>query len=84
MITKVDSSQSIGKVGVAQLDITPPIGIYHRMWGAAKHDQATGVHRPLMLTLLWMAHSDEPSEKFVSFVPFVVKNPKHHERRPSL
>ena len=65
MITKVDSRQSIGNVGVAQLDITPPIGIYHRMWGAAKHDQATGVHRPLMLTVLWIAHADEPSEKFV-------------------
>lgn len=33
--------------------------------GAAKHDQATGVHRPLMLTVLWIAHSNEPSEKFV-------------------
>lgn len=65
MINKVDSSQSIGKVGVAQLDITPPIGIYHRMWGAAKHDQATGVHRPLMLSVLWMENSESTSEKFV-------------------
>jgi hypothetical protein len=28
-------------------DITPPADIYHRMWGAAKHDRATGIHRPL-------------------------------------
>lgn len=40
---------------VDRIDITPPVGIYHRMWGAALHDQATGVHRPLTATLLWMA-----------------------------
>lgn len=31
-------------------DITPPADIYHRMWGAAKHERATGVHRPLRAT----------------------------------
>ena len=35
------------RFGLARTDITPPVGIYHRMWGAARHDQATGVHRPL-------------------------------------
>jgi hypothetical protein len=33
--------------GHARTDVTPPVGIYHRMWGAARHDRATGVHRPL-------------------------------------
>ena len=28
-------------------DITPPSNIYHRMWGAARHERATGIHRPL-------------------------------------
>jgi hypothetical protein len=28
------------------------MGIYHRMWGAATHDRATGVHRPLTATAL--------------------------------
>jgi hypothetical protein len=32
-------------------DITPPSDIYHRMWGAAKHERATGVHRPLRATV---------------------------------
>ncbi|MDQ3440629.1 MAG: hypothetical protein M3478_09810, partial [Planctomycetota bacterium] len=41
-----------GLVGVAREDITPPIGIYARSWGAAKHDVAAGVHRPLTLTCL--------------------------------
>ena len=34
-------------VGVAVRDITPPVGIYARSWGAARHDVAEGVHRPL-------------------------------------
>jgi hypothetical protein len=41
-----------GLIGVAQSDITPPIGIYSRNWGAAKHDTAQGIHRPLTLTAL--------------------------------
>jgi hypothetical protein len=40
---------------VARRDITPPVGIYHRMWGAATHDRATGVHRPLFATVLALA-----------------------------
>lgn len=39
-------------MGVARADVTPPVGIYARNWGAAKHDAATGIHRPLQLTAL--------------------------------
>src|SRR5207253_1434973 len=46
--------QSTCLFGMARCDITPPIGIYHRMWGAATHERATGVHRPLVATLLWL------------------------------
>ena len=35
------------RFGLARIDITPPVGIYHPMWGAARHHRATGVHRPL-------------------------------------
>ncbi len=35
------------RFGTARADITQPVGIYHRMWGAASHDKAAGVHRPL-------------------------------------
>ncbi len=38
------------EMGVAQCDITPPLGIYARMWGKAEHDVAEGVHRPLKAT----------------------------------
>jgi hypothetical protein len=37
-------------VGVAVRDVTPPVGIYSRSWGAARHDVAEGVHRPLTAT----------------------------------
>jgi len=43
----VDTPQSICRFGIARRDITPPVGMYHRMWGAATHERSTGVHRPL-------------------------------------
>jgi hypothetical protein len=46
----VDTPQSQIRFAAARADITPPLGIYWRMWGAATHDHATGVHRPLTAT----------------------------------
>lgn len=43
--------QSRCRFALAWSDITPPAGIYHRMWGAARHERATGVHRPLRVTV---------------------------------
>ncbi len=51
-MTHVDTPQSLCRFGIAPGDITPPSGIYCRMWGAATHDRATGVHRPLRATAL--------------------------------
>jgi hypothetical protein len=47
------------RLGMARTDITPPVGIYHRMWGAARHDRATGVHRPLYADILLFAPLEE-------------------------
>ena len=47
--------QSRCRLGVARADITPPADIYQRMWGAATHDRAEGIHRPLTATVLYMA-----------------------------
>lgn len=46
----VDTPNSRCLLGIARCDITPPVGIYHRMWGAATHDRAAGVHRALLAT----------------------------------
>lgn len=43
------------RLGLAVGEITPPADIYHRLWGAAKHDQATGIHRPLRASVLAFA-----------------------------
>ena len=45
--THINSPTSILRFGHARGDTTPPVGIYHRMWGAARHDAATGIHRPI-------------------------------------
>jgi hypothetical protein len=65
MNTRVETPQSRCRVGLARADITPPVGIYHRMWGAALHDRATGVHHPLTATALWLAPLDDSARHLV-------------------
>jgi hypothetical protein len=65
MTTRVDTPQSRCRAGFARADITPPVGIYHRMWGAALHDLATGVHRPLQATALWLESHDGSHRQLV-------------------
>ena len=50
-----ETPQARCQFGIARGDITQPVGIYHRMWGAATHDRATGVHRPLTATAMILA-----------------------------
>src|SRR3954451_3140343 len=53
----IDTPQTRCRAGFARGDVTPPVGIYHRMWGAATHERATGVHRPLTAcALVFQAH----------------------------
>ena len=40
-------------------DITPPVGIYARMWGCAEHDTAEGIHRPLLATVVSFRQADD-------------------------
>ncbi len=44
-------------IGAAKRDITPPVGIYARQWGAASHDVAEGVHRPLTANVMVLRRS---------------------------
>lgn len=39
-------------IGLARGDITPPAGIYGRMWGASSHDKSEGMHKPLYATAM--------------------------------
>lgn len=54
-ILLVPTPTSHCRFGFARRDITPPVGIYHRCWGAATHDRATGVHRPVYADVLALA-----------------------------
>jgi len=56
---RITTPTSCLRFGHGRADITPPVGIYHRMWGAARHDRATGVHRPLVADALAFAPLDE-------------------------
>ena len=48
----VDPFEGRAQIGFARRDITPPFGIYGRMWGASHHDQSEGTHKPLFVTAM--------------------------------
>jgi hypothetical protein len=50
--TRIRHPEFHGRIGVAQRQITPPVGIYSRTWGSATHDVAEGVHRPFFATCI--------------------------------
>jgi hypothetical protein len=52
-----------GRIGLARSTITPPAGIYARLWGSATHDVAEGVHRPMLATC--MVLQSDASEELV-------------------
>lgn len=58
-----------GLIGISQRDITPPLGIYSRNWGAARKDVATGIHLPLTLTCM-VIFSEQGNDKQPPLVLF--------------
>lgn len=48
----IKPSTFLGKIGIARIDITPPVGINSRVWGAALHEVAEGIHMPLTATAI--------------------------------
>ena len=61
----LDTPQSRCKFSLVHGDITPPSNIYHRMWGAAKHDRATGIHRPLRATITLLSPLKGDERQFI-------------------
>jgi len=49
---QTDNAGFSGKIGVAQKDITPPVEIYAKNWGAGNDGIKSGVHHPFTLTCL--------------------------------
>lgn len=54
------------RVGAARRDITPPVGIRARNWGAARTDRSTGVHRPILANALCIVESDGAARYLVA------------------
>jgi hypothetical protein len=54
-ITPRQHASFAGRIGLARADITPPVGIYARSWGAATHDMAESIHRPLTLSAMTLS-----------------------------
>lgn len=75
--TVVHTPASQCEFGIAVVDITPPVGMYHRMWGAAAHDRSTGIHRPLRATAVVMRPLDRSRQTvFVSLDHCLLRAPE--------
>ena len=60
---RVDPFEGRALIGFSRRDITPPFGIYGRMWGASSHDKSEGSHKALYVTAMAFASStsDKPA-----------------------
>ena len=62
----LETPQSRCSFAIASGDITPPVGIYHRMWGAATHDRAEGIHQPLRaMVAVFTSHESKQRQRFL-------------------
>src|SRR5207244_13065430 len=61
LMRHVETPQGLCRLGIARCDVTPPVGIYHRMWGAATHERASGIHRPLTASALVFQAQGKPA-----------------------
>jgi hypothetical protein len=57
-VQSLSSKDTHCRFGIAVRDVTPPVDIYARWWGASPHDQALGIHRPLTATAAVFAPID--------------------------
>ena len=68
-MNRVETPQSRCMAGAARCDVTPVVGTFHRMWGAATHNRSTGVHRPLTATVLYLqslTDDDQPPRVLIA------------------
>ena len=65
MPVQIKNPMSRVQFGLSRVDITPPDGIYHPLWGAARHHRATGVHRALTGEVMVLGPADQENAKFL-------------------
>ena len=61
----VPSRNTHCRFGVATRDVTPPLDIYARWWGAAAYDQRVGVHKPLLTQAAVLAPIESDTDPLV-------------------
>ncbi|HEX5415322.1 MAG TPA: hypothetical protein VFZ25_06635, partial [Chloroflexota bacterium] len=76
----VPTPTSRPRFGHARAEITPPVGIYHRMWGAARHDRASGVHRPLYADIVAFGARDAAQAAWIQIYLDGVGSATGHDR----
>lgn len=76
--TEDPTPQSRCRFALAWCDITPPADIYHRMWGAARHERATGIHRPLRATVAVFAPMEGSERQIVLALDHCVMGATEH------
>jgi hypothetical protein len=53
-LPEVMPHEGMALIGIFRREITPPAGIYGRMWGASNHDISEETHKPLYVTAFSM------------------------------
>lgn len=64
-MTSIPARSTRCRFGVATRDVTPPLDIYARWWGAAEYDLRVGVHKPLLTTVAVFAPMEGAGEPLV-------------------
>lgn len=65
---EIPSKNTRCTLGVARKDVTAPVGIYARFWGAATDDVATGIHRRSTVTAAVIGPVDEAPGPLLALV----------------
>ncbi len=76
---RVNTLTSRVRLGFARADITPPVGIYHPMWGAARHHRSTGVHKPLWADVITIGAVDKSPSLVRAYVDLVQLAQEQHD-----
>lgn len=85
-ITQVSQPTSRVRLGISRVEMTPPAGIHHGIWGAAPPHAATGIHRPHYADILVFAPAESSAPRLlVAYLDLVgLEQPLHDEMQAAL
>lgn len=85
-ITQISCPTTRVRLGVARIEMTPPVGIHHGIWGAAPPHAATAIHRPHYADVLVFGSTESSAPQLlVAYLDLVgLEEPIHNEMRSAL